>query len=276
MPLGGYPSPVLETAAFKYGPWAVITGASDGTGAEYARQLASLGINVLLVARRAAALSELAAEIEAAYRVKTRVLVQDLMAADAGGNILAAAEDLDVGLYVSNAGADGGGSPFMASPVERWLNVINMNVRTVATVAHGFGGKMAARGRGGMLLMCSIAALGGQPWLAMYSASKAFEMVLAEALWAELEEFHVDVLAVLAPAMDTPTFRRGVEGTDYDVALAFDPKLVVTEALAHLPHGPLLIFPYGPQGEHQDALTGTRKQRVLEMAEIGKSLFKKA
>ena len=276
MPLGGYPNAVRETASLKYGPWAVITGASDGTGAEFARQLAYLGINVMLVARRAGPLAELAAEIESGFQVKTRVLVQDLMAPDAGRNILHAAEDLKVGLYVSNAGADGGGSPYLASPVERWLNVINMNVSTVAQAAHGFGGKMAERGRGGMLLMCSLAALGGQPWLAMYSASKAFEMVLAEALWAELQESHVEVLSVLAPAMDTPTFRRGVEGTDYDVSLAFDPKLVVTEALAHLPHGPLLIFPYGPNGADQDMPTRIRKERVLEMAEIGKSLFKKA
>ena len=276
MPLGAYPSPVRETAITQYGPWAVITGASDGTGAEFARQLASLGINVMLVARRAAPLAELAAEIEAAHRVETRVLVQDLMAADAANNILRAADDLEVGLYVSNAGADGGGSPYLESPAQRWLNVINMNVSTVAQAAHGFGGKMADRGRGGMLLMCSLAALGGQPWLAMYSATKAFEMVLAEALWAELEESHVEVLAVLAPAMDTPTFRRGVEGTDYDVSLAFDPTLVVREALAHLPHGPLLIFPYGPAGEEQDTPTRIRKERVMAMAEIGKSLFKKA
>ncbi len=276
MPLGGYPNAGRETAGLKYGPWAVVTGASDGTGAEYARQLASLGINVMLVARRADPLAELAAELEQAYRVKTRVLVQDLMAPGAGNNILRAAEDLEVGLYVSNAGADGGGSPYLASPVERWLNVINMNVSTVAQIAHGLGGKMAARKRGGMLLMCSIAALGGQPWLAMYSASKAFEMVLAEALWAELADSHIDVLAVLAPSMDTPTFRRGVEGTDFDVSLAFDPKLVVTEALAHLPHGPLLIFPYDPKGEDQEPAAQIRKERVLQMAEIGKSLFKKA
>jgi short-subunit dehydrogenase len=276
MPLGFYPDPVRDTAVAQYGPWAVITGASDGTGAEFAKLLASLGINVMLVARRAVPLAELAKEIEAQYRVQTRVLVQDLMALDAGTNILRAAEDLEVGHYVSNAGADGGGSPYLASPVERWLNVINMNCRTVAQAAHGFGGKMAERGRGGMLLMCSIAALGGQPWLAMYSATKAFEMVLAEALWAELHESHVEVIAVLAPAMDTPTFRRGVEGTDYDVSLAYDPKLVVREALAHLPHGPLLIFPFGPEGDDAEISTQARKTRVIEMAEIGKSLFKKS
>ena len=115
MPLGFYPDPVRDTAVAQYGPWAVITGASDGTGAEFAKLLASLGINVMLVARRAVPLAELAKEIEAQYRVQTRVLVQDLMALDAGTNILRAAEDLEVGLYVSNAGADGGGSTYLAS-----------------------------------------------------------------------------------------------------------------------------------------------------------------
>jgi short-subunit dehydrogenase len=276
MALGTYPELSAEAARRKYGPWAVIAGASDGTGAAYARSLAGLGINLVLIARREAALAGLAAELQAAHGVQTRILVQDLMEADAGGRILAASADLDVGLYISNAGADGGGSAYVGSPADRWLNVINMNVRAVAWTAHGFAQRMTARGAGGILLMSSLAALGGQPWLAIYSATKAFEMVLAEALWAELAEAQIDVLAVLAPAMNTPTFQAGVAGTDYDLAGVFEPEDVVREALAHLPHGPLLMYPFGPDAADVEQLTAARLERLNAMAEIGKSLIKKA
>jgi short-subunit dehydrogenase len=274
MTLSAFPDLDVETARQLYGPWAVIAGASDGTGAAYARCLASLGVNVMLVARRGVALEQLAGDIRAAHGVQTRVLVQDLMALDAGAAILQAAAELDVGLYVSNAGADGGGSAYVDSPVERWLNVVNMNVRTVTHATHGFGQRFSARGRGGILLMCSIAALGGQPWLAMYSATKAFEMVLAEALWAELGGSGVDVLALLAPAMDTPTFRRGVAGTDYDVSQAYSADSVAREGLAHLRHGPLLIYPFTMSEAEAAALTDTRASRLDAMAQIGRSLMK--
>jgi short-subunit dehydrogenase len=229
----------------------------------------------MLVARRADALTALAEDLQTAYGIQTRTLVQDLMAFDAGDRILAAAADLEVGLYVSNAGADGGGSSFTQNSVERWQNVINMNVRTVTQTTHGFGARMSARGRGGILLMSSLAALGGQPWLAMYSATKAFEMVFAEALWAELGEAGVDMLVVLAPGMDTPTFRRGVEGTNFDLSNVFDPDQVVQDALALLPSGPLLIFPYGPDADAVERITQERRDRLLAMAEIGKSLMPK-
>ena len=275
MAIGSFDDLSAAAARDTYGPWAVIAGASDGTGEAFARSLARLGVNVLLIARREPALRALAAELTAAHAVQTRVLVQDLMAPDAGHNILSAAEQLDVGLYISNAGADGGGSAYIDSPAERWLNVINMNVRTVAQTVHGFARRFTARRRGGILLMSSLAALGGQPWLAMYSATKAFEMVLAEALWSELADAKVDVLAVLAPAMNTPTFRAGVAGTDYDLSTVFEPDDVVREALAHLPHGPLLIYPFGPEADGVQQLTRARADRVIAMAAIGKSLIKK-
>jgi short-subunit dehydrogenase len=276
MTLREYPELDAKTARLRYGPWAVIAGASDGSGAAYAQRLGALGLNVMLVARRGDALAELAAAIRAAHGVQTRVLVQDLMALDAGAAILRASEDLDVGLYVSNAGADGAGSAYLDGEVDRWLNVINMNVRTVTVTTHGFGQRLRLRGRGGLLLMCSIAALGGQPWLAMYSATKAFEMVLAEALWSELGESNIDVLALLAPAMDTPTFRRGVAGTGFDVSQAYGADEVAREGLAHLAHGPLLIYPFTMSEAEAIALTDTRTNRVKAMAEIGSSLKKSA
>jgi short-subunit dehydrogenase len=109
----------------------------------------------------------------------------------------------------------------------------------------------------------------------MYSATKAFEMVLAEALWSELGEAGIDVLAVLAPAIDTPTFRRESQGTGYDVSLAHPADDVVREALAHLRAGPLLIYPFTMSDQEAAQLTEQRSSRVRAMAEIGKTLMKK-
>src|ERR1700733_10246247 len=94
-----------ERMRAKYGPWAVIAGASEGTGAEYARQLAALGIHCVLVARRAEPLRQLAAELTSQYKVQIRVLSLDLSTPDAAQRMKASTADLEVGLYVSNAGA---------------------------------------------------------------------------------------------------------------------------------------------------------------------------
>src|SRR5277367_1740824 len=94
----------------KYGPWAVISGASDGTGAAYARQLAALGLNLVLIARRIESLATLAREIKTTHGVQTRVASIDLFQPDAGSQVVAAAQGLEIGLYVSNAGADPNGA----------------------------------------------------------------------------------------------------------------------------------------------------------------------
>ena len=135
----------------KYGPWAVIAGASEGTGAEYARQLAALGIHCLLVARRTEPLQQLARELEERYHVQTRVLSIDLSTPDAAQRMKAAAADIEIGLYVSNAGADPTGKYFLDVPLDQSHRLINLNVRTVVDAVYAFAPPMKARGRGGDL-----------------------------------------------------------------------------------------------------------------------------
>jgi short-subunit dehydrogenase len=261
-----------ERMRAKYGPWAVIAGASEGTGAAYARQLAAIGIHCLLVARRAEPLEKLARELTGEYKVEVRTLRVDLSAPDAAQRMQAAAADVEVGLYVSNAGADSTGMHFLDVPLERSHRLVNMNVRTVIDAVHAFAPSMKARGRGGIVLMSSGAALGGQPRLAMYSGTKAFELNFGESLWIELRKFGVDVLTVAAPAMDTPVLREALAARNLTPQGVYDPKDVVQTALRYLPAGPTYVFPLGPH-QDADALNEERRSRLLAVAEITKSFF---
>lgn len=270
------PQPLDKAAAkAKYGPWAVIAGASDGTGEGFARELAAMGINLVLAARREPMLRTLGEELKSAHGIEYRVLVQDLMDMDAGKNLLAASADLDVGLYVSNAGAgvDASGTAFLDSPAERWQRMANMNVRTVIDACHGFGLKMRERGSGGLLIMSSMSALLGIPYLTTYSSTKSFEAVFCEALWGELRPLGIDVLSVLAPAMDTPNFRATTEGTGFVISpeMCFAPDQVVREALDWLPHGPLLLYPQEVGGEDMRPMMAERRARVEGAMALGAS-----
>ena len=264
-----------KTLAEKYGPWAVIAGGSDGTGEAYARELAAAGVNVMLVSRRQEVLDALAADLRAKHGVETRVLVQDLMDPQAAQHMLDASADLDVGLYISNAGVDGTGSSFFDQPLERWVRMMNMNVLAVTTAVHGFGNRLRKRGRGGILLMSSGGGLGGTPYLAMYSATKGFELVLAEALWGELSESGVDIIAVVAPAMATPFFQKNIAGEDFKLGgLIFAPEEVSKKSLAQLGHGPLIMFPTARR-QSPEKIVKERYDELLLSLEAGKSFFPK-
>jgi uncharacterized protein len=272
MSANSQPSVSAEHTRAKYGPWAVIAGASEGTGAEYARHLAALGIHCLLVARRKEPLQQLAQELTDTHRVQTRVLSIDLSTPDAAQRMKSAAADIEVGLYVSNAGADPAGQYFLDVPLEQSHRLINMNVYTVVNAVHAFAPPMKARGRGGILLMSSGAALGGQPRVAVYSGTKAFEVNFGESLWIELRKFGVDVLSVAAPAMDTPVLRAALAARNLKPQGVYDPKDVVRTAIQHLPVGPTYVFPLGPH-ETADALNEARRTRLLAVTEITEAFF---
>lgn len=261
----------LDSAAFaaRYGPWAVIAGASEGTGECYARELAGMGINLVLVSRRQAALEALGEALKAEYGIEYRALAKDLTEDGAGKRIVEAAAELDVGLYISNAGADGFSSFFEDTP-DAAHRLVRMNITTLIDAANGFGKAMLARGKGGIIVMASGAGLGGQPNLALYSATKAFEINFAESLWAEYHERGVDIIAIAAPIMHTPTLLRLVpEG--FDVSDVFDPADVTHNALAGLLAGePIQIVPDGPGKEKLPQVVADRKSRLVGFVEFNK------
>jgi hypothetical protein len=221
-----------------YGPWALIAGASTGLGAEFAAQLAAAGLSLVLVARRAEALDELAAKLQKAHGIAVRTASIDLAAPDLLERARAAAAGVEVGLVVYNAAYSCIG-PFLGQSLEDKLRILDVNCRGPLILAHEFGAAMAARRRGGIILMSSLAGLQGAPMVATYGATKAFDRVLAEGLWEELRAEGVDVIACCAGATRTPTYEASRPVGDPPIIMESAP--VVAETLAALGRAPSFI-----------------------------------
>jgi len=194
----------------RYGPWAVVLGASEGLGEAYAREAARRGLNVVVAARRSGPLTEVARSLHTDYGVDGVPVVCDLTSPAFLDALRAVTEPLEVGLLVHNATGTFLG-PFLDEPPEHALEQVAINVSSVLGVCELFGRGMVARGRGGVVLMGSGAGVAGTAGLAVYSATKAFQLTLAQALHTEWRDLGVDVLGVVGPAMDTPNFRRSFD-----------------------------------------------------------------
>jgi short-subunit dehydrogenase len=259
----------------RYGPWAVITGASEGTGRALARKIGANGINCILIARREGPLTALAEEIRAESKVECVTASIDLSTPDACDRIVAAAGKRDVGLLVNNAGADPNGSHFLNRDIEAWVDLVNRNVMTTMRCCHHFGAQMRQRRRGGILSIGSGSCYGGGSFMAAYSATKAFDLCCAESLWAELRPHGVDVLYMVLNATDTPALRAllAEKGLPVPSTLA-SPDDVAEVALARLPHGPVHNWGY------EDDVAGfaptsaaARRARILAVDESSKRVF---
>lgn len=185
---------MVESFQERLGSWALVTGASSGIGAAFARALASRGLNVVLVARGATALAQLGEELERTHSVQTLVLVEDLGERAASERVLAATSALDVGLVVLSAGY-GSCGPLIDSDVSNEASMVDLNCRAVLLLSHGFGQRLAQRRRGALVLLSSLVAFQGAPFAANYAATKAYVQSLAEALRVELSPRGVSVVA---------------------------------------------------------------------------------
>jgi uncharacterized protein len=232
------------TFAAKYGPWALVAGASDGVGAAFAAGLAERGVNVMLLARRQAVLDQVAAEINSRTSAQTRTLAIDLAEPGAASAIAAATSDLEIGFLVYCAGADPNFKPFLANPIEAAETMVQRNCMVPMQLCHHFAPAMVERGSGGIVIFGSGAGLAGGPNMVAYGATKAFDMVFAEALWAELHDKGVDVLGLVLGKTNTPALRqlehsRGQISSPDDLppgAAAVED--VITEAFDNLTNGP--------------------------------------
>lgn len=237
--------------ADKYGPWALVAGASDGVGSAMAEELGRRGLNVVLLARRQEVLDDVATQIRERTGVQTRTLAIDLAAPGAADEVITATADLDVGFLVYCAGADPNFQPFLSSPSSDAESLVQRNCMVPMRLCHHYAQPMADRGRGGIVIFGSGAGFAGGPNMVAYGASKAFDMVFAEALWTELHDRGVDVLGLILGKTDTPALRKlehergqisSPEQTPPDAASVDD---VVAAAFDNLTDGPTCLV--GPE-----------------------------
>jgi len=257
-----------EAFRTRFGPWAVIAGGSDGIGESFARELARRGVNVAAIARRPGPLAALVADLEASG-VSARAIECDLTSEGVAETVASATRDLDVGLFVYNAGSNRKARRFLDQPVEAALFLERLSCRAPLLLAHHFGTRLRARRRGGMILMSSLAGLAGAHHQATYAATKAFDTMLAEGLWHELTPDGVDVLGVLAGATRTPTALA--ESDKFETKM--DPAEVAAGALDHLGKGPNFV-----PGDANRAIAKTlwpvpRIGIVNAMSQAGAELF---
>ena len=218
----------------RYGPWALVTGAARGLGAEYSWQIAAKGINVLMIDLLADELARMADDIRKASGREIETLTVDLSLPGFIDKIKQHTDSLEIGLLVSNA-AYGPVGMFVERGLEEKLRVLAVNVRAPLTLAHEFATKMAARGRGGIILMSSASAMQGTPYVANYAATKAYNLILAEGLWAELRRKGVDVLGFMPGTTRTPGYLESkAQAGNTNMVRVMEPEPTVAEALSAL------------------------------------------
>jgi len=222
----------------RYGPWAVVAGASEGIGASFSRKLAERGLSLVLVARRAGPLEALAAELRDEHGIEVRVQPLDLGSADAVSTLGAAIDGLDVGLLIYNAAYSPIGR-FIDIEVEEHLKAVAVNVHGPLRFSHYFGRRLAERGKGGIIVMSSMSGYQGSAMVANYAATKAYDTVLAEGLWYELRGRGVDVLACIAGATLTPSYESVTDDIPTrGLARPMPPDEVTAQALKDLGQRP--------------------------------------
>jgi uncharacterized protein len=191
----------------RFGPWALITGASSGIGREFARQLARAGLNIALVARRQRLLEEAGRVFEKDFGVKYRAIALDLSEEGFLKKLAEATADLDIGLVVSNAGDISPGA-FLSKNHDELVSLLRLNALAHLELAHHFGKKLASRGRGGLLFVGAMGSDKGVPYMASDAAARAYIQSLSQGLHAELKALGVHVTVVPAGPTETPLLAK--------------------------------------------------------------------
>lgn len=187
--------------------WALVTGASSGIGAEYARQLAALGMHLVLVARRQEELEVLAAELHAKHACRCEVIPLDLTVRGSGATLFAEVErrGIKVELLVNNAGFGVVGEVDEAD-IDRITQLIDLNVVASVDLTYRALAGMLARGHGAIINLSSLSAFQPVAYMGAYAASKAFVLHFSEALSVEVRPRGVTILAVCPGVTKTPFF----------------------------------------------------------------------
>ena len=194
--------------------WAVVTGASSGLGREFARALGLRKYNLVLVARREEPMQALATELREQHAVEVVVEAIDLSAAGSSLDLQMRLDQrsIEPSILINNA-ASGLSGEFLSQDTDRLREMLNLDIVTLTELTHLFGKRMAARGRGQILLVASLAAYQPDPLLAAYGAAKHFVLALGVALHVEL-----------APKVNVTVVSPGLMDTGFNEVSGFRPK----------------------------------------------------
>jgi short-subunit dehydrogenase len=257
----------------QYGPWALVTGAAMGLGAEFARQLAREGLDLVLLDIQEEPLTLTSQTLVHEFNVDVRPIVLDLAVPNFLPGLIASTRDLEIGLLVNNAGISAIGH-FLDVSLEKHLSILAVNARAPLILAHHFGGLMRARKRGGIIFVSSMSALTGTSYVSEYSATKAHDLALGEALWQELRPSNVDVLTTIVGAADTPGWRAEIPNPEAKTwPPVMSPQDTIRETLAALGKTP--SFVPGAQNRLAAFLTTRLLSRKSAVATVGKEMDKR-
>jgi short-subunit dehydrogenase len=254
----------------RFGPWALVTGASSGIGKEFAQQIAASGINLVLVARRDVLLAELGRSIEQEFDVQYRTLAMDLSQEGFIARLADATHDIDIGLVVSNAGTGNSGE-FLKLDRQLLQATLRLNTMAHLDITHHFGAKLAERRRGGIILVGAMGAENGVPYMANDGGAKAYVHSLGEALQYEFKPLGVYVTVLAAGFTNTAVLEKF--GLD-PKTLPMKPMSVeqcVSEGLSSLLKNRSRIVP-GRLNRIMNALVPASLARKIEADILGKGL----
>lgn len=223
----------------KYGPAAIVTGASSGIGESFAKLLAKAGFDLILVARRIDRLQKLADSLTSKYSITVKILEADLAQASAIDTIAEAASGFDIGLLVSNAGF-GLKGPHHLNDATTLVDMIQVNCVAPMLLSHRFIPDLLKRESGGLLLVGSVEGIMGFPNSSAYAGSKAFVQNFGESLWGELEAYNIDVLVLEPSSTDTEALdNQGVDRSKLAAIMSADE--VAQIGLDNLANGPVMV-----------------------------------
>jgi len=226
----------------KFGPWAIITGASSGIGKEFARQLAAGGLNLVLVARRLALLEDVGKHLVKEFGIQYTTIEADLAVEASIEKITKATLNLDIGLLISNAGTGRPGR-FLSFEEKELKYILQLNAISHLSLTHYYGKRMEQRGKGGVLLTGAMGATDGVPYMANEAGTKGYIQSLGKSLHTEFKESGLNITVLVTSPTETPVLGHLGFNKDNIPMKPISAEQCVKEALLALSANRISILP---------------------------------
>lgn len=223
----------MKNHLVRYGGWALIAGAAEGIGKAFSMLLAEKGQHLVMVDIHKEALHNLSRQIETTYGVQTQCITHDLEDEHSVHLCMEAIRKIDCRLMIYVA-AYSKVRPFLSNNTNELKRFVHLNSMTPLLLVHDFAEMIGNKGSGGIILMSSLAGLVGPRYVAPYAATKAFNIILAEALYHEFKEKKIDIQACCAGITLTPTYLTSLGEKKNQVKNAMKAEKVAISSLQNL------------------------------------------